>query len=804
MDMKQYLGVYVDEAREHLQNLNDKLMVLEKCPDDPEVINSIFRSAHTLKGSSGQMGLNNLMEFTHTMENVFDLLRRHQLSVSGDMIDVLFEAADELQAMIDSVADGGSDERDVQVVSAKLQALVKGQRVDAADQSSAPSAPELSAAAGSGHVVLSDYERDAIDRAERDGKHAYEVVTIIRKDCVLKAARALLISNTLENFGDIIQSVPSTEEIEREAFDDTLAFLVVAAVDETALSAAVANVSEVEHVDVHAVVLPQLKEGPAGAVQLRFSGTHMTLNEYVTETLEKALSQKKKAFEITVSIRQDCVLKAARALVISKALESFGEVIESVPPTEEIENEAFDRLLAFLLVTDAEEDQIKRAVLGISEVESVDMLAVVAESADRGDPSAVAGNVQRAKTEAGDGKQQAKKQKLSKIIRVNSERLDVLLNLFEEMIIDRSRLEKISESIENTGLKESIASIKRVSNQLQETILNLRMEPVEQLFDRFPRMVRSLSKQLGKKVELEIIGASTELDRAFIDELGDPLMHMIRNSMDHGIESPEERRSKGKPDTGKLTLRAYHGGNHVFIEIEDDGAGINREKVLKKALEKDLISEQNAQHMSDKDVFHLLFESGFSTADKVSDISGRGVGLDVVENKIRSLSGSVEVESALNKGSKFTLKLPLTLSIINALLIQSGEEVYAVPITSIHETALRRLTAVQTIQNGQLTTLRGRVVPLIDLAEFFDTPVSASSGNEGTIVYIKSGDRLAGIQTERLLGYQDIVIKPLSAYLKNVHGFSGAAILGDGRVALIIDCAYVIHRIKHDLLKQSV
>ncbi|RYL95323.1 chemotaxis protein CheA [Sporolactobacillus sp. THM7-4] len=688
MDMSQYLGVFIDEAREHLQNLNDKMLELENSSDDPELINSIFRSAHTLKGSSGQMGFNNMMELTHSMENVFDAMRHGKVNVSSEIVDILFETLDHLEVMIDQIEKGESDAQDVTATLKKLQFITAGPGTNGKDS----------------------------------GQETGDGRTVKKAD----------------------QPVPS-------------------------------------------------------------GNGSLVMNDYEKAAVDQALARQMKVFETAVTLRSDCLLKAARAVMVSNALESIGNIVKSVPEAAEIEKGKFDRTFRFVIVTNKSEEEIRSAVLSVSEIEHAEIQPIM--SSDNGN------NRQEEKPSGKENKQQKQKGRrgtegskrtVAKTIRVNLDRLDHLLNLFEEMIINRSRLEKVSQSLENPELKETVDTLKKVSDQLQETILNLRMEPVEQVFNRFPRMVRSLSKELDKKVRLEISGADTELDRTVIDEIGDPLMHMIRNSMDHGIEHPDVREKIGKSSEGTLALRAYHSGNHVFIEIEDDGAGINREKVLSKAVEKGIVTKEAANSMSDKDVYHLLFESGFSTADRISDISGRGVGLDVVESKIHSLSGTIELNSVPGQGTKFTIKLPLTLSIINAMLIQSGEEVYAVPITSIAETVLRRQVKIQSIHQHQVITFRDKVVPLIGLRDYLNIPGSESSdppagGNEseaGSIVLVRQGDRMIGILTDRLLGYQDIVIKPLSRFLKNVKGFSGATILGDGKVALILDCQAMIEKQK--------
>ncbi|WP_353947721.1 chemotaxis protein CheA [Sporolactobacillus sp. Y61] len=676
MDMNQYLGIFVDEAREHLQNLNDKLMELEDQPRDPELISSIFRSAHTLKGSSGQMGFGNMMKLTHTMENVFDALRHQKITVSSEMIDRLFEALDTLESMVDSVEQGESDEQDINGVLAKLQDLVQADpapvsagngRQDHMDQSAGHSLPKIN---------FSDYDKTVITQAKDQNMQTFVIEITLRNDCVLKAARALMVSNALEEAGHIIKSEPSTEDIEKEAFDRQFTYVYVSNMSAESIHKKVMNISEIERADI-----------------------------------------------VPVSDRS-------------------------------LESESGE--------------------------EKADQSAKPAQAKKRASNNRV------------QGYRQVKP--VAKTIRVNLERLDHLLNLFEEMVIDRSRLERIAASMNDPELQESVRTIKTVSDQMQETILNLRMEPVEQVFNRFPRMVRSLAKELNKKVHLVISGSETELDRTMIDELGDPLMHMIRNSMDHGIEHPDERAGKGKNPEGTLSLRAYHSGNHVFIEIEDDGAGINREQVLKKALQKKLISEEAQASMTDKDVYHLLFESGFSTSEKISDISGRGVGLDVVESKIQSMSGSVQVESTEGAGTKFTVRLPLTLSIISAMLVQCGSEVYAIPMTSIKETALSRLVKLQTIRNTQVMSYQNHVMPVIDLSSYLDIPdpPEMRQNSSGSIIVVHHGKKMAGLAVEKILGYQDIVIKPLGKYLENVKGFSGATILGDGKVSLILDCQVII------------
>ncbi len=333
----------------------------------------------------------------------------------------------------------------------------------------------------------------------------------------------------------------------------------------------------------------------------------------------------------------------------------------------------------------------------------------------------------------------------------------------------------------------------RISSDLQNIILNMRMVPVETVFNRFPRMVRQLAKDLNKQLELHIIGAETELDRTVIDEIGDPIVHLLRNAIDHGIESPEARRANGKSETGTIHLKAYHSGNHVFIEIDDDGAGINRHKVIDKAISKGIISQSEAELMTDEEAFELIMAPGFSTADTISDVSGRGVGLDVVKSTIQSLGGTISIQSTEGKGSKFSIQLPLTLSIISALLVEVGAEKYAIPLSSIIETAIIKTSDIMTAHNQPVIDFRGSVVPLVSLQEVFHIEDGIDNESEFvSIVIVRKAEKMAALAVESFIGQQEIVLKSLGNYLAEVFAISGATILGDGQVALIVDCNALI------------
>lgn len=667
--MSQYLEVFIDESKEHLQTINEQLLELEKNPDDVSIVNEIFRSAHTLKGMSATMGFEDLANLTHQMENVLDGIRNGKIAVTPELLDVIFRAVDDLEAMVVSIAEGGDGKRDVTAVVAQLKQIEKGEVVVAPQKSNAIQ-----------EQTYDEFEYTILKQSAEQGFHSYEVSVKLRSDCLLKAARVFMIFEVIEQIGEVIKSVPSVEMLEAEQFDDQFVVTVVTKVSQDELQKRIMKVSEVEEVNIRPVDL------------------HRSEN-----TVEQKEERKEEQKEETKTAEQ------------------------TVEKKQEAQEE-----------------------------------------------------------------KQTGKQVSNKTIRVNIERLDILMNLFEELVIDRGRLEQISRELNNPELHETVERMSRISGDLQNIILNMRMIPVETVFNRFPRMVRQLARDLGKKINLEIIGAETELDRTVIDEIGDPLVHLLRNAIDHGIETPDVRRAKGKPEEGTVKLKAYHSGNHVFIEIEDDGAGISREKVLRKAISKGIISEQNAANLTDKQVYELIFASGFSTADKVSDISGRGVGLDVVKSTIESLGGSVSIDSEEGVGSVFSIQLPLTLSIISVMLVEIQKEKYAIPLSSIIETAIVKKEEILHAHNQKVIDFRGKVVPLLFLKDIFEVPVVKEEDDFLSVVMVRKGEKMAGLVVDSFIGQQEVVLKSLGNYLTSVFAISGATILGDGQVALIIDCNALI------------
>lgn len=522
----------------------------------------------------------------------------------------------------------------------------------------------------------------------------------------------------------------------------------------------------------------------------------LNFNEYDNDLMKKANEQDMNCFIVTIVLSPTCMLKSARAFIIFKTIEKYAEIFKSNPKVEDIEDERFEISFTLGIITKENDIVIKKDLESISEVEKIliDKVKVDVSQEDTKDKvqkQNITPIVEQRET-AEDREQsqegQKNKAKIGKTVRVDIDRLDNLMNLVSELIIIKTRLEGIGTESKNQDMTEAVEYLERITTSLHDAVMKVRMVPIERVFNRFPRMVRDLSRELGKDIVLNMSGEETELDRTVIDEIGDPLIHLIRNSIDHGIEETHERINNNKPSTGNLALRAYQDGNNVVIEVEDDGRGINIEKVKKRAVEKGLISQSVANDMDDNSAVALLFMPGFSTADKVSDISGRGVGLDVVKTKIESLGGVVEVETSKGKGSKWIIRLPLTLAIIQALLVKIGEEKFAIPLNAIKEITSIQSNIIRNVQGQEVVLYRNNVLPIVRLDEVLEVQNSDEQLDELTTVIVKKGDKNAGFVVDSLIGQQEIVIKSLGKYLSgSIKVIAGATILGDGQVALIID-----------------
>ncbi len=513
-------------------------------------------------------------------------------------------------------------------------------------------------------------------------------------------------------------------------------------------------------------------------------------DDYVLNVLKKAKEKDLNAFEVDITISSDCMLKAARAFIIFNKLESYSQIIQSKPSVEDIEDERFNDNFVLVLVTNESQDSIKNDIMSISEIDNVTIksinLGTIDDKVETIEDEDIDEDIEE---KVLDIKSQDKKRvssKFGKTVRVDIDRLDNLMNLVSELIIIKNRMEDIGESSEKQNMNEAIEYLERITTSLHDAVMKVRMVPIERVFNRFPRMVRDLSKELGKTINLQMSGEETEVDRTVIDEIGDPLIHLIRNSIDHGIENPEKRRKLGKTETGTVKLMAYPDGQNVVIEVEDDGGGINIEKVKQKAIKNGLITKSQAKDLSNEESVGLLFRAGFSTADKVSDISGRGVGLDVVKTKIEAIGGTVEVETFEGKGSKFIIRLPLTLAIIQALLIKIKDETYAVPLSSVREISPIYSKEIRNVQGQEVVLYRNKTLPIIRLGNKLGIELEKDNDELITVI-VNKGDKEAGLIVDNLIGQQEIVIKSLGKYLSGIRYVAGATILGNGTISLILD-----------------
>ncbi len=682
METNQYMEMFLDESREHLQSLNDGLLSLENDPEDLSVLNEIFRNAHTLKGMSATMGFTKTAELTHDMENLLDMLRKEQLKVSEEIIDVIFKCVDALQEMIENIGNGdGEDAVDVSELVRMVNAIAKGEPIAQAEAEAAGTVASATAAAGTQvpeGCELNDTDLMVIREAKNSGLIPYWVHVEIAETCLLKSARSYMVMNVLDELGDVIKSVPPAQDLEQEKFDRSFDVCLVTDADAKKIEDGVSSISEITAVKATEIVLEEKKPEP------------------VKEAAPAA--------------------KAAPAAPAKPA---------ATKP------------------------------------------AAKAKSNDKHDKKAHVGG---------------------QSVRVDIEKLDTLMNLVGELVTNKVRLEQIGMTHRLTELTETLEQMDRVTTDLQSVVMKVRMVPVSQVFNRFPRMVRDLAKELNKDINLTIEGEDTELDRTVIDEIGDPLMHLLRNSLDHGVEHPDDREAKGKPRTGEVGLIARHEGNNVVIMVTDDGSGINADKIRNKAVEKGMISREDADALPDADAVRLIFLPGFSTAETITDVSGRGVGMDVVRSKIESLGGHVDVETKIDEGSVFKIKLPLTLAIIQAMLVKVQDEMYAIPLGSIDSTLNITPNDIKTVQNKEVIVLRGQIIPIARLNEVLSVPQGQSNEEDDIfVVVVHVGDHKIGIVVDNLIGQQEIVIKTLGKLLSGLKMLAGATVLGDGHVAMILD-----------------
>ena len=670
LDMSQYLDLFLQEADEQLEILEQETLRLEKDPTQ-ERLQKIFRAAHTLKGSSRAMGFLTFAEVTHEMENLLDLLRGGQLQVTTEIADALLACLDTLSAIKAQIAEGRGDAYEAGELVENLKRLARG---------SAPTAEAAPQNAGADELPA-----ELVQKLTEKTKQGPILRARIRlaPDCLMKFVRAFMAINAVNEGGTLVATHPDGETLEEEKFGDTFELFF-------------------------------RSERPAEDWQKTFQG--------------------------------------------------IGEVAE--------------------------------AEVGPWQPRTAD----VAQPSVAQQPAGVRPETKPVAKPAGAAA--GRKADTGQTVRVDVARLDELMNLVGELVIDRTRVAQIGavlaakyDNEENVeALAETVGHIARITSDLQDQIMKARMLPIETVFNRFPRMVRDLANKVGKEIQLDLEGGDTELDRSVIEAIGDPLLHILRNSVDHGIEPPEDRVKAGKPQTGRILVSARHQENHIVIDIEDDGRGIDVARVKQKAIENGLVSPEAAERLTDKDALQFIFASGLSTAQQVSEVSGRGVGMDIVRSNIQKLGGIIDVESTPGKGTKFSLRLPLTLAIIRGLLVSVGGVVYVIPLGSVVETLLVHRKEVQTVHAREVILIRGVTTPLVRMGEVLGITNRWERKHEDEffVVIVGIAEQRIGLVVDKLIGEQEVVIKSLSGFVGDVPGVSGATILGDGNVALIADVNGII------------
>ncbi len=727
--MKEIINDFVQEALELLDSLSENFIELEKNPDDKELLNTIFRAAHTIKGSAGFLGFQNLVELAHSAENILNRLRQGEIKLTSDMMDYLLKTMDILTAMIRNINDTGEEGNfDNEEIIRKLNMLAADEGTEEA--AAAQKTEEVKPAEDNFETANNTINPQEAKSSEGD-------------------------KNTDNNIADANANSNADADSKNNNKKDA---------EESSVPASGSNTGSEKH---H----PKRKVRNLGDILLE--DNLMSPDELSQILKEKEEEEKAEKAEEKSEEKENAnkINNTENLNKTVKTTETKEQTFKKAPPQTPVSTEIKKPALA-AVQPQPQMQQIHPAVTAPVET----------------------------------------------TIRVDVERLDNVMNLVGELVLSRNRIFNIASKLElkypddefTDTLIEVVSNLNLITTDLQLAVMKTRMQPVKKVFSKFPRMVRDLSKELGKEIELNIAGEETELDKSVIEEIGDPLVHLIRNSIDHGVEMPEDRIKAGKPKAGTINLSAEHEGNYIIIEVSDDGKGMDPDILRKKAVEKGLIDDKTAASISDKDALNLIFAPGFSTKDKVTEISGRGVGMDVVKTNIQKLNGIIDIESEKGKGSDIILKLPLTVAIIQTLIIGVEDEVFAIPLNSVVETLRIPESSIQTIDNHEVINLRKSVLSLLRLSEEFgvadlhNKPLQSAgnaapaankkvlSGKEVYVVVVALAEKRIGIVVDTLYGQEEVVIKSLGDYQFGYKGISGATITGDGKVVLIMDIASMI------------
>ncbi len=789
---EELLKDFFAEAEQQVEQLESNILVIENDPSNHEAIDEIFRAAHTLKGGSATVEMMELSHFTHSVEDVLDEIRSDRVSVDEDVVDLLLTSIDVIKAMLEARQNGAVYEENIDGIIEKLKAYIpeKGSKplpkkapAKAAPTSVAAPAPAQSPASSGGIPLpsLSEDEYEELKSACEGSQALWCVAVKFDENNPMNTVGGIQVFAALKAVGNVLKTIPDFDALYEDQFYETVFYYLASSEKSEAIEDA-SFLSDVTLVtDAHLLTDENYSSGAAAPVQAAAATPAQAPAPVAAETEAKPLAGQAKADAINEQIAE----KKAEA----KAEKKDAPAAPGTGHTQQgsilrVDSRRIDNLLNLVseaVIIKASFNQLagqtQNELVKFQSVESqfrdrfrtlLDELPNYLEDLQKGTP-------------------------LNEIKKRLAEQYGDMGNMFDQY-------ETESKGI--TGRFRSYTQqLGTIAGELQEGVMKIRMVPINQIFSRFPRVVRDLQRDLNKKINLEIEGEDTELDKSVVEDLLDPIMHCVRNSVDHGIETPEVRKAAGKPETGTVLLKASNEGNLIVIEVKDDGAGIDVEKVRKKAIENGLIHPDKI--ITDQDAYQLIMQPGFSTADKISNISGRGVGLDVVKTMINNIKGSISINSTKGQGTSFIIKIPLTLAIIQGLLVRVGTEIYSIPIANVIESQCININEISHIDNYEIMNVRNEVISVLRLSRLFNIPEN-QTGDECYIVIVGTQEKKIGVMVDTLIGEEDVVIKPLRDKFTNSPGIAGASILGDGSVSLIIDVSQLLDLgVKQELLAQA-
>ncbi|AKB26709.1 Signal transduction histidine kinase CheA [Methanosarcina sp. MTP4] len=793
MDLSKYMGIFREESERNLKQLNDSLLALEQNPENTEHVNIVFRLAHTFKGMAATMGFKQIVELTHEMENLIERIRTQQLKLDASLIDLLFECLDSLEGLVENAC---------------KNAGIKPSRGKTGEEEKSKTYPDpgevLKALRAINTPITANTKEKTI------GKKVFSREEEAEKERETKE----------EKNSEEVPLYPDEETSQYPARKDSLYLGARKEVPETGEDSSITESSSTTF---------SITEEGIPTTEIEFSEKERAL-------MEEAEMDGAKVMLAHIALQDTCLLKSARSALVIRKISENGKIIRTFPSINELEKENFGLDFEVVFSTKKDGYTIKTEISNISEIEDVSIRSLSSEEgygeAYREPVPVHEKTTGKLSETLSETSSETSSENLSEIssenlsegpslektrfepekmegeavtggkmpffskpnpkikniqsVRVSTEQLDKLMNLAGELVITRSRINQLTLDFKSKELEETLSELRKLTGEMQEEVIEARMVPLDHILNIFPRMVRDLAKSENKKLDFIIRGKEIKLDRTVLDEIGNPLVHLLRNAVDHGIESPEKRLELGKKETGTIMLKASRQENYVIIKIEDDGQGIDPTELRKAAEEQGIISREEAEQLPDREAMQLIFNHGFSTASRVTDVSGRGVGMDVVKNRIENLGGSIKIESKPGKGTRFELKLPLTIALYQAMLVEVGNERYAIPFTNIIKNIEIQKEAVRHINGEEVTMESGKVLPLLRLHSLFGLPVEERE--KLVVVVAEKAGQVIGIVVDRLLGKQEVIIKTFkSKLLEETKGFAGATIMGDGNVVLILD-----------------